>query len=119
MWELYHTSTKRTSDKHLCRSPFIPGLKDLTLIHKFWRAGSKKQNEAAEQRKSGRTKKRYKGLDQAPKYVSPTLTYQYKKDYSFRSGQQVSILTLSGRLHVPYTGYGIAVRKARSAHGSY
>src|SRR5262250_1757623 len=33
-----------------------------------------KQNAA--HRKSGRTKKRYKGLDQAPRYVSPTLTYQ-------------------------------------------
>jgi putative transposase len=62
-----------------------------------------KQN--ALDRKSGRTKKRYKGLDQAPKYVSPTLTYQYKKDYSFRQGHEVSILTLAGRLHVPYTGY--------------
>src|SRR6266436_8353810 len=31
-----------------------------------------KQNAA--QRKAGQTKKRYKGLDQAPKYVSPTLT---------------------------------------------
>jgi IS605 OrfB family transposase len=56
-------------------------------------------------RTSGRTKKRYKGLDQAPKYVSPTLTYQYKKDYSFRKEQEVSILTLAGRLHIPYTGY--------------
>jgi IS605 OrfB family transposase len=59
----------------------------------------------AEDRKSGRTKKRYKGLDQAPKYVSPTLTYQYKKDYSVRKDQQVSILTLAGRLHIGYTGY--------------
>ena len=33
-----------------------------------------KQN--AEHRKSGRTKKRYKGLDQAPKFISPTVTYQ-------------------------------------------
>ncbi len=40
-----------------------------------------KQN--AEERLAGLTKKRYKGLDKPPKYVSPTLTYQYKKDYSF------------------------------------
>ena len=59
----------------------------------------------AQDRLSGRIKKRYKGLDQPPKYVSPTLTYQYKKDYSFRREQQVSILTLDGRLHLPYTGY--------------
>lgn len=62
-----------------------------------------KQNVAA--RASGRTKKRYKGLDQAPKFVSPTLTYQYKKDYSFKKLQQVSVLTLSGRVVVLYTGY--------------
>ncbi|HEU5229306.1 MAG TPA: transposase, partial [Ktedonobacteraceae bacterium] len=62
-----------------------------------------KQNAAA--RKAGITKKRYKGLDTAPKYVSPTLTYQYGKDYTFKKEQHVSILTLEGRVIVPYTGY--------------
>src|SRR5207249_9869841 len=62
-----------------------------------------KQNAAA--RKAGLTKKRYKGLDQAPSYVSPTLTYQYKKDYSFQPDQRLSILTLDGRVIVSYTGY--------------
>src|SRR6266436_9011733 len=62
-----------------------------------------KQNAAA--RKAGWTKKRYKGLDQPPKYVSPTLTYQYKKDYSFKKDSHLSILTLDGRVVVPYTGY--------------
>src|SRR6266851_3822837 len=38
-------------------------------------------------------------------YVSPTLTYQYKKDYSFKAKQQISILTLEGRVILPYTGY--------------
>ncbi|HEY4388682.1 MAG TPA: transposase, partial [Ktedonobacteraceae bacterium] len=50
-------------------------------------------------------RKRFKGLDQAPKFVSPTLLYQYGKDFSFKKEQQVSILTLSGRLVVPYQGY--------------
>src|SRR5216684_1372387 len=54
-----------------------------------------KQNAA--HRKAGQTQKRYKGLDQPPKYVSPTLTYQHRKDYSLKPGQQVSILTLDGR----------------------
>ncbi len=63
-----------------------------------------KQNAAA--RKAGQTRKRYKGLDKAPKYVSPTLTYQDRKDYTLKKDQQVSILTLSGRIIVPYTGYG-------------
>jgi putative transposase len=62
-----------------------------------------KQN--AQARKMGWTKKRYKGLDQAPKYVSPTLTYQYKKDYSFKPDQQLSVLTLDGRVIVSYSGY--------------
>src|SRR2546425_9222506 len=62
-----------------------------------------KQNAAL--RAAGQTKKRYKGLDQPPKYVSPTLTYQYKKDYSFKKDGSLSILTLDGRVVVPYTGY--------------
>ncbi|HEX3642313.1 MAG TPA: transposase, partial [Ktedonobacteraceae bacterium] len=63
-----------------------------------------KVKKNAEDRKSGRTKKRYKGLDQASKYISPTVTYQYKKDYSFKTDTHVSILTLQGRVIVPYTG---------------
>src|SRR6266566_9510581 len=62
-----------------------------------------KQNAAA--RKAGLTKKRYRGLDEAPSYVSPTLTYQLGHDYSFKKGQQVSILSMDGRVVVPYTGY--------------
>jgi len=62
-----------------------------------------RQNNAA--RKAGLTKKRYKGLDQPPKYVSPTLTYNYQRDYSLKPDHQVSILTLSGRVIVPYTAY--------------
>jgi putative transposase len=62
-----------------------------------------KQN--AEHRKAGITKKRYKGLDKPPKYISPTLTYQYGKDYNFKKNQQLSVLTLDGRVKVPYTGY--------------
>jgi putative transposase len=44
-------------------------------------------------------------LDQPPKYVSPTLTYNYHRDYGLKENQQVSILTLEGRVIVPYTGY--------------
>ncbi len=62
-----------------------------------------KQNNAA--RKAGITKKRYKGLDQPPRYVSPTLTYNYHRDYSLKPQQQVSLLTLDGRVVVCYTGY--------------
>lgn len=62
-----------------------------------------KQNLA--HRKAGHTEKRYKGLDQPPKYVSPTLTYNYGYDYSFKTRQQVSVLTLNGRIILPYQGY--------------
>jgi putative transposase len=62
-----------------------------------------KANAAA--RAAGHTKKRYRGLDQAPRYVSPTLTYQLGHDYGFKTSQQVSILTLEGRGILPYTGY--------------
>src|SRR6266581_6056583 len=62
-----------------------------------------KQNAA--HRKAGYTKKRYKGLDQPPKFISPTLTYQLGHDYSFKKAQQVSVLTLHGRVVLPYTGY--------------
>ena len=74
-----------------------------------------KQNAAA--RKAGLTKKRYQGLDQPPKYVSPTLTYQHHKDYSFKTAQRVSLLTLQGRLVLPYTGYAAHVSLIqKSAH---
>jgi putative transposase len=62
-----------------------------------------KQNAA--HRKAGHTKKRYKGLDTPVTYISPTLTYNYGYDYSFKAEQHVSVLTLQGRVIVPYTGY--------------
>jgi hypothetical protein len=62
-----------------------------------------KQNAAA--RASGQSKKRYKGLDQAPKYLAPTLTYNVGRDYGFKTAQRVSILSLEGRVVVRYDGY--------------
>ncbi|WP_201392479.1 RNA-guided endonuclease TnpB family protein [Ktedonobacter sp. SOSP1-52] len=64
-----------------------------------------KAKHNAEAHKAGHTKKRYKGLDQPPKYVSPTLTYNYQRDYGFKKDQQVSILTLQGRVVLSYRGY--------------
>jgi putative transposase len=64
-----------------------------------------KLKKNAEHRKAGITRKRFKGLDQAPKYVSPTLSYTYQRDYSFKHDQQVSITTLDGRITVSYQGY--------------
>ena len=58
-------------------------------------------------RKEGRTKKRYKGLDHPPKYISPTLTYNYHRDYSLKPDNQMSILTLEGRVVVSGLLYGL------------
>src|SRR5260221_2451557 len=58
-----------------------------------------------EHRRAGHTKKRYKGLDKPPKYISPTVTYNYGYDYSFKPDQQVSVLTLQGRVILLYQGY--------------
>ncbi|HEY9611461.1 RNA-guided endonuclease InsQ/TnpB family protein [Allocoleopsis sp.] len=62
-----------------------------------------KQNEEAIT--SGRTKRRYKGLDKPPKYVSRTYTLNYQRDYSFVKDQKVSVITLDGRIKVSYQGY--------------
>jgi putative transposase len=64
-----------------------------------------KVKKNAAMRKAGLTKKRYKGLDEAPRYVSPTLEYQLGHDYGFKTESWVSLLTLTGRVIVPYTGY--------------
>src|SRR5260370_28567176 len=68
-----------------------------------------KVKKNAQHRKMGITKKRYKGLDKAPKFTSPTLTYNYGRDYGFKTGQHVSLLTLEGRIVVPYTAYNAHV----------
>jgi hypothetical protein len=62
-----------------------------------------KKNAAA--RLAGLTRKRYKGLDQAPKFVSPTVHYTYERDYTFKTQQQVSLNTLEGRITLAYQGY--------------
>ena len=59
----------------------------------------------AELRRAGITKKRYRGLDQPPTYLSPTLTYNNQRDYTLKAQQQVSILTLFGRVIISYSGY--------------
>ncbi|MBV9688922.1 MAG: transposase [Ktedonobacteraceae bacterium] len=64
-----------------------------------------KLKKNVEHRRAKITKKRFKGLDQPPKYSSPTVQYTYKHDYSFQRDQQVSIGTLHGRLSIPYQGY--------------
>jgi IS605 OrfB family transposase len=61
-----------------------------------------RKNAAA--RLAGITKKRYKGLDQPPKFVSPTVHYTYERDYTFKTNRQVSLNTLEGRITLSYQG---------------
>lgn len=62
-----------------------------------------KQNQEAIQK--GWTKKRFKGLDKAPKYASRTCNLNYLRDFTFKPNQQVSVITLNGRITVNYSGY--------------
>jgi putative transposase len=64
-----------------------------------------KARKNADALRKGYTKKRFRGLDKPPHYVSPTLSYVYGRDYSLGTGQEVSLLTLAGRIHVAYRGY--------------
>jgi putative transposase len=64
-----------------------------------------KMQKNAQHRKAGITKKRFKGLDQPPQFVSPTMQYTYERDYTFKSEQQVSLNTLEGRITLSYQGY--------------
>ncbi len=70
-----------------------------------WTKLKNHQKKQASRAERGLKVRHYKGLDGAPKFVSRTLTYQYNYDYSFKKNQQVSILTLEGRLVLPYEGY--------------
>jgi putative transposase len=64
-----------------------------------------KAKKNAEACRLGYSKKRFKGLDNAPKYVSPTLIYVYGHDYTLKTEQRVSVLTRAGRVIVPYRAY--------------
>ena len=53
----------------------------------------------------GWTKKRYKGLDKAPKFGALTATLYYGKDFSWSKDQTVSVATLDGRIKLKYHGW--------------
>lgn len=62
-----------------------------------------RQNEEAI--KIGKTKKRFKGLDEAPKFISRTCHLNYLRDFTFKPEGQVSVITLQGRITINYSGY--------------
>lgn len=53
----------------------------------------------------GWTKKRYKGLDKAPKFGALSSTLYYGKDFSWSKDQMVSVATLDGRIKLKYHGW--------------
>lgn len=62
-----------------------------------------KQHKA--NRQKGWTKKRYKGLDKAPKFSAGTVEMQYNRDFSWSKGNKVSIKTLGSRIKLDFKGY--------------
>lgn len=56
-------------------------------------------------RAKGWTKKKYKGLDKAPKFGALTATLYYGKDFSWSKDQTVSVATLGGRMKLGYSGW--------------
>ena len=78
-----------------------------------------KLKKNVEHRRAKITKKRFKGLDQPPRYSSPTVQYTFERDYTFQCHQQVSIGTLNGRISLPYQGYDqhIALIRAGASIG--
>jgi predicted transposase len=63
-----------------------------------------KVKKNSQHRKLGITKKRYKGLDKPPKFVSRTCNLNYGRDFSFVK-EGISVITLQGRIKVSYSGY--------------
>ncbi|MEG4519553.1 MULTISPECIES: transposase [unclassified Microcoleus] len=74
-----------------------------------------KAKQNSEALKAGYTKRRYKGLDRAPKYTSRTCTLNYRRDYSFKKDRRVSINTLDGRIVVPFDGYNKHIDMMRAS----
>nr|WP_232225075.1 RNA-guided endonuclease TnpB family protein [Dactylococcopsis salina] len=69
-----------------------------------YRALWTKVKQNSQHRKRGKTKKRYKGLDKPPQFVSRTCNLNYGRDFSFVK-EGISIITLQGRIKVSYSGY--------------
>jgi IS605 OrfB family transposase len=106
--EVYYTLREkfRLPSQMACNVPRQVGATYKSLRTKL------KQNEEAI--KAGRTKKRYKGLDKPPQFVSRTCTLNYQRDYSFVKDQKVSVITLDGRIKVHYQGYSKHIEMIQS-----
>jgi IS605 OrfB family transposase len=106
--EVYYTLREqfRLPSQMACNVP-----RQVGATYKSLRTKLKHNEEAV---KAGHTKKRYKGLDKPPKFVSRTCTLNYLRDYSFTKDQKVSVITLDGRIKVNYQGYSKHLEMIRS-----
>jgi IS605 OrfB family transposase len=106
--EVYYTLREqfRLPSQMACNVP-----RQVGATYKSLRTKLKQNQEAV---KAGHTKKRYKGLDKPPKFVSRTCTLNYRRDYSFTKDQKVSVITLDGRIKVNYQGYSKHLEMIRS-----
>ena len=59
----------------------------------------------AARKANGWTKRRYKGLDKAPKFTALTVTLNHRRDWALGKEQTVSIGTLNGRIRCRYEGW--------------
>ena len=57
-----------------------------------------------EARKAGWTRKRFKGLDKPPHYVSPTVTYVSGRDFTFKTGRAGERADAGWSYHPPLSG---------------
>jgi putative transposase len=70
--------------------------------YKFLKTKQKKHEENLRKKY---TKKKFRGLNKPAKYIAPTVTYSYGRDFSFCHESQISIRTLDGRIRCEYRGY--------------
>lgn len=54
---------------------------------------------------AGKKVRPFRAFDKPAHFVSRTLTYSYRRDYSLKAGQRVSLGTLKGRVVMGYEGY--------------
>jgi putative transposase len=59
----------------------------------------------ASHKAKGWTKRRYRGLDNAPKFTALTVTLNHRRDWSLGKEQTVSVGTLNGRIRCRYEGW--------------
>ena len=102
--DIIHATCYETCRTQFCISAQLTCsvIKNICSIYKGLQTKLEKHEENV---KKGYTKKVYKGLSKPPKFYKNTIELQYKKDFTFKKNNQVSIPTLGNRVAVSYEGY--------------